>query len=278
MKAIDSHLATTLGLTVALLLATQVATFGQDSARAASDARLLAAIEQFEAGDQLGAIPVLEQLVAQPTLTPADRSQARKYLGLGYLFREEPQRAVTVFKALVGDDPDFGMRELALSYEKTPSDFAVRHFAQATLEWRQEQLQRQRERLEQTSRKGAFVRSLLLPGLGQRYQGFRGRSWALMALTGGAVGYAVVADLSYRNARDRYDSAQIGDDFDGLWRDYSDKSDVADLALGVVGAVWALNLLDAALSGPNLTGLESVAITPMAGHHGGLLVSLRTEF
>lgn len=97
------------------------------------------------------------------------------------------------------------MRDLALSYESEPTDFAVRYFAQATLQWRQEQLQRQHERLEQTSRTGAFIRSLALPGLGQRYQGYRGRSLALLSLAGASIAYAVVADRSYDDARDAYD-------------------------------------------------------------------------
>ena len=242
------------------------------------DGRLRTAVEQFEAGEQQRAISTLEALLSEDALSPADQSQARKYLGLGYLYQDDSQRAVDVFKDLVGDDPDFTMRDLALSYEDAPSDFAVRYFAQATLQWRQEHLQRQRDRLEETSRGGAFVRSLALPGLGQRYQGYRGRSWALLGLTGASVVYAVLADRSYRDARDAYDDARIGDDFDGLWQDYSDESDAADLALGVVAAVWALNLLDASLSGPNLTGLESVALTPMQGPSGDLQLALRIEF
>ncbi len=243
-----------------------------------ADERLRLAVEQFESGEQQGAMPTLEALLDDTELSAAGRSQARKYLGLGYLVQDEPQRAVAVFTDLVGDDPDFTMRDLALSYEETPSDFAVRYFAQATLQWRQQQLQRQRQRLEQTSRQGAFVRSILFPGLGQRYQGYRGRSWALVGLTGATVVYAALADRSYRDARDAYDGARIDADFAGLWQDYSDKSDAADLALGVVGAVWALNLLDAAFSGPNLTGLESVAVVPTYGARGGLQLVLRTEF
>ena len=117
-----------------------------------------------------------------------------------------------------------------------------------------------------------------MPGLGQRDQGYRGRSWALMGLTGAAVAYAAVADRSYRDARDAYDDAALDDDFDGLWRDYSDKADAADLALGIVGALWALNLVDAAVSGPNLAGLGSVALGPATDADGRWQLALRVEF
>ena len=130
---------------------------GQQVSGQQADERLRAAVEQFEAGEQQRAIPTLEALLEESGLSPAGRSQARKYLGLGYLHQNDSQRAVAVFQDLVGDDPDFTMGHLALSYEDAPSDFAVRYFAQATLQWRQEQLQRQRARLELTSRQGAFV-------------------------------------------------------------------------------------------------------------------------
>lgn len=240
--------------------------------------RLSQAIQAHENGDASRAIPVLNELLASGSLTSSEVSQARKYLGLGHLLHEDEAAAVTVFKDLVGSDPDFTMNDLALSYEDAPDEYAVRFFAQATLEWRQEQLQRQRERLESTSRSGVLARSLVLPGLGQRYQGYRGRSWAMLGLTGAAVAYAVIADNSYRDAKDAYDGGQIGDDFEGLWRDYSDKADTADLAVAIVGAVWALNLVDAALSGPNLSGLESVHVAPLRSSPGGMQLALRKEF
>ena len=239
--------------------------------------QLESAITSIEANDPEPALPVLHELLASGRLDKAQRTEARKYLGLGHLFLGQEDEAVEVFKDLVGDAPEFRAGDLVYSYTDTPTDYHVRYFAQATLEWRQEQLERRRARLAATSRQGAVVRSLLLPGLGQRYQGYRGRSWAILGLAGASTAYAILADQSFRDARDTYDSAELGADFDGLWDDYTQKSDTADTALGIAVAVWALNLVDAALTGPNLSGLELFSLAPTSTP-GGAQLSMALEF
>ena len=99
----------------------------------------------------------------------------------------------------------------------------------------------------------------------------------MMGLAGASVVYAVIADQAFQDAKDKYDDAGLEADFPALWDDYKSKSDTSDLALGIVGAVWALNLLDAAVTGPNLSGLGSVAVAPTRAP-GGIQVALRMEF
>ena len=89
--------------------------------------------------------------------------------------------------------------------------------------------------------------------------------------------FAVSADLSYRDARDAYDNAGVGADFDKLHAEYSDKADLADLALAVVAAAWLLNVVDAATQGPNITTPPSgLSLAPAPDN--GLQVVYRTSF
>lgn len=240
--------------------------------------QLSAAMDQFESGAWPESMASLEALLAGGGLSPAERITIHKYLGIGYaLVRKEEERAVGAFKELLSENPDFDVRDLALRFEEKPSDPVKRLFLQASYEWNQERRQRRRELMERTTRPGAIARSLLLPGLGQRYEGYRGRSWAMVGLTSASVAYAVLADRSFRRARDVYDEAAIDAEFVALWDDYSKKADRADLAMGVVGAVWALSLVDVALSGPNLSGLEALEVGP-TDSPGGVQLAWRVEF
>lgn len=228
---------------------------------AAADAQpvgpqLGAATEQFESGEWASAMAAFEALLDGGALSRAERSTARKYLGIGFVVLRQEVRAVDAFKALVAEDPDFSVADLALRGEARPDDAVARYFLQASFEWNQEQRQRRLQLLEQTSRRSALVRSMVIPGLGQRHLGYRGRSWAMAGLTVAAVSYAAVSDRAFRQARQDYAGATAGD-FPALWDDYTRKADRADRALWLVGGVWALNLVDVALSGPNLGGLEA---------------------
>jgi tetratricopeptide (TPR) repeat protein len=206
----------------------------------------------FEQGDWERAMAALNQLLEAGALSRQERSRARKFVGVGHVLLGEEEKAVEVFKELVRDDPDFGMAELALDDEEHLTA-GVRYFGQAILEVRQEELRAYEVRLRQTSRRGAFLRSAVLPGWGQRYQGYRNRGWTMLGMVGASLGYAALAERSYREARDAYDEAPLNADFDALYEDYVDKADRADLALGIFGAVWLVNVIDAATQGPNIS-------------------------
>lgn len=215
----------------------------------------------FDAGRWQAAAADLQGLLDSGSLSRVQRSEARKYLAQYHmLVTKDNQLAVEVYRDLVADDPSFGMGDLALRGRGDPPAIVLRLFGEAMLKWRQEELERRHAALSATSRGGAMVRSTLLPGTGQFYQGYRGRGYGMIALTGAAVAYAVVSDLNFRSARDDYDNAAEGEDFDRLYRDYETAANRADIALGVVAAAWVYNVLDAALSGPNISGLsKSVA-------------------
>ncbi|MFH1567630.1 MAG: hypothetical protein ABIL09_06470 [Gemmatimonadota bacterium] len=269
------HLAV-LVLAAALLVGSATAALAQ-----AGSPPLAQAIALFDAGQWERAMVEMDTLLASGFLSRSQRSQARKYLAIGnLLLGRDDQVAVGLFKDLVADDPYFGIAELAETPGTEPSSAILRLFAEGQIRWRQEEQDRREAKLRATSRLGAMVRSTALPGTGQFYQGYRGRGYGMIALTGAAAAYAVLTELDYRAARDDYGQAPEGADFDRLYRDYDNAANRADLALGVVAAAWVYNVLDAALSGPNLSGpSKSVAARVRPGGDGqGLLLTLALAF
>ena len=239
------------------------------------------AIRLFEDGDWEESAPHFETLLlpAETELTGEEKKVIRKYLAWIHMLNDNPQEAKAVLKAAISSDASFFLSDLSLPDEEPTMDMKM-VFAQAVLEVRQEEVERRMARLERASHTQAFFRSALLPGLGQRYQGYKGKSLAFLALAAGSVVYAVVADRAYRNARDDYRNASAGTDraeFDQLYTEFSDKSNTADLALGIVAAAWGINLLDVLVSGPNLAGLEhaTVQVQPRRGGGGAQLALVR---
>ena len=237
--------------------------------------QLQTAIDQFFEGQWEQTVEKLTLLLDEGELRIDERSQARKFIGLSYILLGEEERAVPVFKELARDDPSFDMRDLAIEGGEPPPK-AVRYFGQAVLEVRQEEIKEREVQLRKTSRKVAFLRSMILPGWGQRYQGYRGRGFGLMGLTTASIAIAVWAELDYRDARDAYDRAPLGADFEKFYTEYQDRADRADLVLGVVGGIWLLNAIDAALQGPNITRPQISLKVPMGGD--GLQVVYLKEF
>ena len=160
--------------------------------------------------------------------------------------------ALAVYKDILRDDADFDMEDLGMDGEAPPPE-AERYLGQASLQVRQEEIRSRQAQLSRTSRPQSLLRSTVLPGWGQRYLGYRNRGYFMLGLTVATIGYAVVADQQYRDAKDAYRGAADGAEFEGLYRDFRDKSNRAELAWGFVGAAWLLNMVDAAAQGPNIT-------------------------
>ena len=210
------------------------------------------AIALADEGEWEQSIGLLEDLLSNPKrLGVSKRMQARKYLGINHILLGSEEQAVTVFKDLVREDTAFTMDDLAVDGD-TPDLEVVRFFGQALLEVRREELEARQAQLDLTSRRGALMRSALLPGWGQRYLGYRARSYTVMGLTAAAIAYAVVSETNFRRVRDDYRNASTGAEFDQLFEDYRTRADRADLALGAVAVVWGYNIIDALVAGPNL--------------------------
>ena len=210
------------------------------------------AIAQFYTGEWEQSIGVMNKLLEDENMELREQSRARKFVALGYILLGRPDEAVEVYKQIVRDDPAFDMDALTIQGGETP-DEAVRYFGQALLEVRQEEMRAREAQLSRTSRKGAILRSVVLPGWGQRYQGYKGRSYVMLGVTAVAAIYAVTEESSYQTAKDDYDKARPGADFEDLHDEYSRQSDQADVALGILGAAWMFNVMDTLFQGPNIT-------------------------
>ena len=253
-------------LTALLLCATQ---------SPAQESTLDQALELFRAGEWEQSTTALESLIERGALTGPDLIQARKYLGICYMVFDKDDEAKAAFKQIVRDDPSFYTDDLRLE-DGELLDEAVRIFSQGVLEVRREEIEARQARLNQTSRVGAFLRSAALPGWGQRYQGYASRGYLMLGATVASIGYAVVAERSYADARDAYRNADTDADFNRLYRTFEDKGKQADLSQWLVLAAWALNMVDAGSQGPNIQNLQGFSIAPRDG--GGIQLVLKTQF
>jgi len=234
-------------LCIGILMAMAAATTGQEATGAIATS-LERAIQLNEDGDWEEAVTELTGLLETGTLGRARRSQARRALAEAYISLRRDAEAVSVYTQIIRDDRNFGVRSLG----DNPPAQLWKNFGQAALQVREEDLRMQEEALARTSGGGATLRSLVLPGWGQRYLGYKARSYFLMGVSGAAVAYAYRSDSSFRDSRDAYDNAEEGADFDELYDDYTRKADLADLALGIVATAWLANVLDAAVLNPNI--------------------------
>ena len=241
------------------------------------DPSLAQAVQLVDDGEWEAATQALSQLLASGQLTVSQRTEARRALAASYVFLKQSDEAVAVYKQILLEDPTFNMRSLG----ENPDDKLIRHLGQAAL-LRTEDLLRERElQYSNISRRAVLLRSAILPGWGQRYQGYRWRGHVMLGLVVSSAAYALSNEQSFRKARDHYQQAPPNtgkEEFEVLYNDYSDKASLADLALGVVGAVWVTNILDALFQRPALPlARHAVDLVPTPDH-SGLQVALVHTF
>ncbi|MFN3202150.1 MAG: FlgO family outer membrane protein [Bradymonadia bacterium] len=114
--------------------------------------------------------------------------------------------------------------------------------------------------VEVKSRTGAALRSVVLPGWGQLYNGDTGRGVTYGALFGlaaaGAIGSAVLGS----QAENEYNENRP--DTVDRRADANDHYDRANIMLVAMGAVWAVALVDAWLTGEDR---EQIVVKPLPG-------------
>ena len=110
-------------------------------------------------------------------------------------------------------------------------------------------------------RPSAFVRSLVLPGWGQRYKRETAKGWALTGVWAAGIAGAATAEVMRRDARDAYltesDPGLVESRYATLNRWHWARN---GLTLGVA-AVWVYAAFDAGVLGGN----GDVAVQPMVG-------------
>ena len=127
------------------------------------------------------------------------------------------------------------------------------------------------------SRGDAALRSLLVPGMGQFYNRQPAKGWAFagvaLGLAGGAVGFHVAgssAQSDYEAATNPTDAQKYYDQAESLYR-------TRDWLLVGLAVTWAVNVLDAYLSGVDgraMLGGVAIAPAPLQGG-GGLVLAAR---
>lgn len=215
-------------------------------------------------------IEKLEGLLESPeSLSERVRIEVHKYLGFNYWELKQREEAKAEFKRAISLDPD-----LRLGSEVSPR--IIETFMEALAEYYEEVREKRRERLLATTRVGAGLRSMVVPGWGQHYRGHEGKGYSFLSMAAlSLLGWAL-ADYSYRDAQDAYDQAQIGADFDALYLDVEKRADRANMVLYVMAAVWGYNILDALIAGPNVEPGEVGASVRVGGD--GMVVGYRWRF
>jgi tetratricopeptide (TPR) repeat protein len=230
------------------------------------------AIALSDSGEWEQAVTALQHLLDSGGLSQEEQTTAWKILGLTYLSLGRRDQAVIVYKAMVRHNASLDMTVLG---EEAPVE-AIRCVGQAVMEVRHEEIERRRAQLRRVSRGGAVLRSTILPGWGQRYQGATGRGYLMAGLTVASATSATMAQRAYRQARQQYRDASTGSDFDALFDRSERKGNTANRAWRLVGGIWLLNIVDAILQGPNLTGPDVVITTPTPSE--GVHIVYRTRF
>ena len=218
---------------------------------------------RYKQGDYAGAIGYLLAVpgVAQlsPKLTPMNRdSRARLFFDLGccYLAAGDSLRADWAFREAfaLNNRLDRGYFENA-----DPGAFwwALLHGEEAT-------------RRLNTKRLSAAMRSLVFPGWGQYYRGYKKKGYAFL---GAVVGTSVVLGVQYRdfqNSRDHYNQATIFQhinqrypnedgtrytEWEARHREVKSSEKRVNMLIGIIGAIWVLNLFDSVVFEPAPMGL-----------------------
>ncbi len=148
-------------------------------------------------------------------------------------------------------------------------------------------------RLSPKTRLKAAMRSVIIPGWGQRYTDHHGKALLFAGLAVGSGIAYLIADHrfdskydEFKDVEDRYHAASTTAERMRLWgemaaarRDAYDAEDLRRITIGAAIAVWGLNLLDVLISSPGRSSQVSVknlSIMPTADfEHVGMQVGVR---
>jgi hypothetical protein len=247
-----------LGLLLAGAAAAQPALPVADPAAAVAEVEAAYERLDYETAEALAR----EALTHYEAFSPGQLVRLHTLLGLILYARGEALEAAVEFRAALTLDPTLTLDPLLVSpatiafFEQTKEAF----------------LREQAEGAEPDGvvryvpvydpRPAALVRSLALPGWGQRYKGETVKGWVVTGVWAAGLAGAAATELGYRQAREAYleetDPALVPERGDTMDAWYKARNNVL---LGV-GVVWALAVLEAGVTG----GTEAaVAVGPTPG-------------
>lgn len=262
----------------AVIIAASIAVVPKESHSEDSSQQVKRAVSLYLDGEWETAVPALGGLLAAGELSREDRLEALKYLALAHLklgTAKDKEDAVTAFGKLVRESPRIDTDVLRTPQETEVSPLVLGAFGRALIEVRNADIDARNAMFSRQSRGATLLRSGVLPGWGQRYRGYKNRGYMMLGLAITSAAYAAGVERDYRNAKHAYEDGKEGDSFEDLYGDYNRKADRADLAFGILGAVWLLNVVDAAIQGPNIS--EGIILST-SGSRDGLQIACNVRF
>ncbi|MBI4530534.1 MAG: hypothetical protein HY709_03340, partial [Candidatus Latescibacteria bacterium] len=156
-----------------------------------------------DSGEWEKAVTELNGLLDTGVLSQDEQTMARKVLGLTYISLGQGENAVKVFKEIVRDPLRFDKNVLG----NIVSPEANKYLGQAIMAVRLEEIEARKALRSRLSRGGSFIRSTVLPGWGQRYQGYNNRGYLMAGMAVASITYAAITQRDYWKAQDRYEKA-----------------------------------------------------------------------
>lgn len=222
----------------------------------------------YHAGDYAGAFETLSHLPSLLGVVPLlDRSQqgrrAEIFFDLGriHMASGDTARARLALVEVFRLDPEANMGIMDIGPDRALAD------TRALLSDMRRITRRQT--LGETTFWGAAGRSLLLPGWGQLYRGHKKRGYGFMGAAAVLAAAWLVTDISYRSAYNTYrgtrlNDLQLGQRIAGTNSDVftqnferaQSRAGRANLALGLLAAVWLSSVLDHLVVGPAQVSLS----------------------
>ena len=216
----------------------------------------------YRAGDYASAFETLSHLPSLLGVVPLfDRPQqsrrAEIFFDLGriHIAAGDTTRARLVLVEVFRLDPEVNKGIMDI-----PSDQALADTRTLLSDMHRKTL---RQTLGKTTFWGAAGRSLLLPGWGQLYRGHKKRGYVFMGASAVLAAAWLVTDISYRSAYNTYrgtrlSDLQLGQRISGTNSDVftqnferaQSRAGRANLALGLLAAVWLSSVLDHLVIGP----------------------------
>lgn len=222
------------------------------AAQPAADAeRAVAAVEAaYEALDYAQAEALARQALARPAaFTPRQLVRLHTTLALLLFTRNDALAAGEQFRAALSLDPNLTLDPVLVS----PVTLAFFDDTKAAFLRERTGADRPGPTVHyvvvRDSRPDAALRSVVLPGWGQRHRGATARGWVLTGTWAALLGGGVAAHLERGRQRDAYLGETDPDLVEARYRTYNAWHKTRGALLAGAGAVWAVAVIDALASG-----------------------------
>ena len=211
--------------------------------------RLVEAIFQYDEAEYTTSI---ERLI---TILPVERyissnlaSEIHKYLAFNFVAQRKRKLAQQEFQTALKFNPKLTLGDDASVAPKIRRTY---------LTIKDNTIQRSRR----NAQIGTILRSLVLPGWGQIHRGTRLRGYGYLSMQTGLLTGSILSLRSYSQARDAYgrfgatdavtiynrqdDINDVKTELNHLYNNYQSKGQRANVFIGLLATVWAVNVVDA---------------------------------